>query len=377
MIKVFHIITGLNTGGAEMMLVRLLEKTNRDRFKPVVVSLIDEGTLGQRIKALDIPVHILKMKPSLPNPATIWTLRKLIKSHQPRLVQGWMYHGNLMALWSVKNRKLPVIWNIRQSLYNLKYEKWMTARIIQLGATLSRHTARIIYNAHIAADQHEAIGYQASKRVILSNGFDVEAFSPSIEARSAVRTELCLPDSVLLIGLIGRYHPMKDHENFLKAASLLRQSHPDVHFLLAGRGVDEQNDKLTSLINMFNLSKCTHLLGERNDMPRLQAALDIATSSSYTEGFPNVVAEAMSCATPCVVTDVGDAARIVGDTGKVVPPKNPEALVEGWRSLIGMGTEQRQALGQQARQRIVKHYSIEKIRDQYETLYQNVVAGGA
>lgn len=377
MMKLFHVITGLNTGGAEMMLVRLLENTNRDQLEPIVVSLTDEGTLGQRIKALNIPVYALGMKPSLPNPMAIWQLKKLVKKHRPQLIQGWMYHGNLMALWSIKNRKIPVIWNIRQSLYNLKFEKWTTARIIQLGATLSRHTARIIYNAHIAADQHEAIGYHPSKRVILSNGFDVESFSPSVEARSAVRTELCLPDSALLIGLIGRYHPMKDHENFLKAASLLHQSHSDVHFLLAGRGVDGQNDKLTSLINTLNLSQCTHLLGERSDIPQLQAALDIATSSSYTEGFPNVVAEAMSCATPCVVTDVGDVARIVGDTGTIVPPKNAEALVEGWRSLIDIGFEQRQALGQRARQRIVQHYSIEKIRDQYETLYQDVVAGVA
>jgi len=358
-----------------MMLVRLLENTSRGQFDPIVISLMDEGTLGQRIKALNIPVYTLGMRPSLPNPTAIWQLRRLAEKHQPKVIQGWMYHGNLMALWSTKPDKIPVVWNIRQSLYDLKYEKWTTAMIIRLGAKFSHNTARIIYNAHIAANQHESIGYHPEKCVVLANGFDIEIFSPSTKAYNDVRTELQLPMSTLLIGLIGRFHPMKDHRNFLQAASLLHRQHPDVRFVLVGRGVDEKNDTLTTLIEDLKLKQHVHLLGERIDIPRFQVALDIATLTSYTEGFPNVVAEAMSCETPCVVTNVGDAARIVGDTGKIIPPRNSEALAKAWEALIDMGCKQRQWLGKQARKRIIQYYSIGQIRDQYEALYREVSAG--
>jgi glycosyltransferase involved in cell wall biosynthesis len=235
---------------------------------------------------------------------------------------------------------------------------------------------KILYNSKIGAIQHRDFGYQTEKTLVVPNGFDTELFAPSMEARSDVRLELGVAENTILIGLVGRYNPMKDHANFLRAAALLLKSHPDVHFVLSGRGVAWENQALTKLVRVLVLAERVHLLGERHDMPRLAAALDIASSSSaFDEGFPNVVGEAMSCGVPCVVTDVGDSAWVVGKTGRVVPPRDWEALCAAWRELVEMETAARRALGTRARQRVKEQFSIEKVARQYERIYEEQLYG--
>ena len=173
---------------------------------------------------------------------------------------------------------------------------------------------------------------------MIPNCFDTDVFSPSEEARQTILQELGLSSSSTLIGLIGRYHPMKDHYNFIRAADHLSKSHSDVHFLLVGNKVDVDNKELTDFIKSRNLTSKFHLLGERKDINRLTASLDIASSSSYFgEGFPNVIGEAMACGVPCVVTDVGDSGWIIADTGLVIPPRDPEAMASAWRELLNTG----------------------------------------
>ena len=185
-----------------------------------------------------------------------------------------------------------------------------------------------------------------------------------------MRGELGLAPDALLIGLIGRYHPQKDHATFLRAAAILARSRPDVRFVLAGAGVDSSNATLAELLRTPDLSARVHLLGERSDMPRVNAALDIATSSSsYGEALSLAVAEAMACAVPCVVTDVGDSALLVGKTGVAVPPADAEALAGGWGRLISAGPEARRELGAAARHRAEEHYSVRSIVRSYEELY--------
>jgi glycosyltransferase involved in cell wall biosynthesis len=361
-------------GGAQMMLYKLLSAMNRDLFEPVVVSLTNHGALGGRIKRLGVPVHTIGMQPGVPTPTAVWRLIRIVKYANPDLIQGWQYHGNLAAQFAqlfLKHR-IPVLWNIRHSIYNLGDEKRMTAIMVKLGARFSHKPERVIYVAQTSATQHEALGYRADKRVILPNGFDMQRFRPSHQAWLQLRSELGLSTSTIIIGKIARYHPMKDHANFLRAAAHLLQSHPDVHFLLAGERVERTNSALMGLINDLNLATRTHLLGERNDIHRILGAMDIVSSASYAEAFPNVIGEAMACGVPCVITDVGDSSLIVGELGLVVPPKQSQALAEAWRMLIDIGQAGRAKLGVMARCHIKDHYSLPAIVARYEQLYHDV-----
>ena len=375
-IKLVFIITGLDTGGAEMMLYQLLSRINRHDFDPAVISLKDSGTLANPIKALDIPVYTIGMKLAISTPVSIWRLIGLVRQLKPDLLQGWMYHANLAVQFASAFCMTPVsvIWSIHHSIDSLKNEKPSIAAIIKLLSHLGRFPSKILYVSKSSASQHEALGYQSSKTFIIPNGFDTDLFVPSGLARSNVRTELGLTQDTLLIGMIGRYHPMKDHGNLIQAGEILLKKFPDVHFVLAGREVNSQNEILRrQLSQSLALKERIHLLGERQDIPRLTAALDIATSASaYGEAFPLVLGEAMSCGVPCVVTDVGDSAWIVGDTGRIVPPKAPESLANGWKELIELGAGGRRALGEAARTRIIDNFSLDSVVKQYESIYQNL-----
>jgi glycosyltransferase involved in cell wall biosynthesis len=233
---------------------------------------------------------------------------------------------------------------------------------------------QIICCADSSRQTHAAIGYDQEKMVVISNGFDIARFLPDVGARTSVRTELGLSPDTLLIGLCARFNPQKDHETFIRAAGLLSRKMPQVHFLLWGDYVDVANDRLTGWIATENLKGRTHLLGMRPDSPRLAAALDVSTlSSSYGEAFPLVVGEAMSCAVPCVVTDVGDAAHIVGETGRSVPPSSPEALAAAWVELLSLPADERRALGNEARKRIENLFSLEKMGEAYAQLYRDII----
>jgi glycosyltransferase involved in cell wall biosynthesis len=287
-----------------------------------------------------------------------------------------MYHGNLAAqvAGAFAQRRVPVVWNVRQSLYGFDYEKRSTASVIRLCARLSNLPSRIIYNSRIAAAQHGAIGYQLQNSLVIPNGFITNQFTPSLEARRSVRTELGVAENAILIGLVSRYHPVKDHGNFLHAAAILLKSNPDVQFVLCGDKVNWVNASLCRLIEELKLAERIHLLDQRQDMARITAALDVACSSSSAESFPNVIGEAMSCGVPCVVTDVSDLVWIVGETGRVVPSRNAQALADGMRELVEMGSEGRAALGEAARARVITRFPLKQIGSLYQTLYEEVLA---
>jgi glycosyltransferase involved in cell wall biosynthesis len=324
-----------------------------------------------------IPVHFVGMKPGkLPSPGKIWNLVRLVRRLNPRLIHGWMYHGNLAAQFvnCFVFPKPPLIWSIHYSLDEWKGEKKMTKKMIGLGAGLSRRPAKIIYVSQVSCTQHRSIGYDDKRACVIPNGVDPAFFVPSGEARRAVRSELGLGQADFVIGLLARYHPMKDHENFLRAAALLSARYPDLHFVLAGTNVDHRNQVLNDLIRQGGISDRVHLMGERRDSHRILAAMDLfSLSSSNAEAFPMVLLEAMSCGLPCVTTQVGDAPQIVGDTGLVAPPRDPIALADAWESLIRDGAEKRRALGEAARERIINNYSLSWVVSTYEKLYQDII----
>ncbi|ELS03860.1 glycosyltransferase [Xenococcus sp. PCC 7305] len=376
MIKILFISTGLGTGGAEMMLYKLLSRIDRTKFDPYVISLMGKDSFGDRIMALDIPVHTLEIARGKLSLQKFTKLISLVRQEQPDIIQGWMYHASFAAQLAqfLAFKSIPVLWNIRHSLYSLDYEKKGTAAIIRLLNKISNFPSKIIYNSQTSATQHQKLGYKSHKTVVVPNGFDINLFQPSSDNRLSLRKELGLAEETFLIGRICRYHPMKDHDSFLRAAALLLQNFPQLHFVLVGTEVDGNNYQLSKLINTLNIGDKLHLLGERQDISRLTSALDIATSSSYFgEAFPNIIGEAMACEVPCVATDVGDSAAIIGETGKIVPPKNPQALADSCQELILLGAEGRKALGAKARQKVIKHYSLDAIVAQYQRLYINTL----
>ena len=369
--KILYIITGLNTGGAEMMLLKVLSKMDREIFSLEVISLTGLGTVGPKIQELGIPVHDIRMRPGRPDFFSIWRFICLVRRLRPDLLQGWMYHGNLAAQFSKPflSNRAPVIWSIHHSVYDLANEKRTTAWVIRLCSWVSSLPSRILYVAHSSATQHNNLGFSSKNYSVIPNGFNVDSFVPSEQARIQIRKEIGLSPSAKIIGLIARFHTMKDHENFLKAAAILSSNIPEAHFILAGENVDRNNALLMGWVKELKLDEKIHFLGFRQDSQVLNAAFDIATNSSFSESFSIAVGEAMSCAVPCVVTDVGDSSFLVGKTGIVVPPRSPEELARGWKQLLTIKNEDRKKLGGQARERIVSNFSLEAIVSRYEALY--------
>ena len=374
-IRVVYIISDLRVGGAETMLYKLLAETDRTRFDPIVISMVHGGAMRKRIEDKGVAVHSLGMKRGWPTAVDFWRLVRLVRSLRPRIIVGWMYHGCLAAQLAKQFSLLPasVLWSIHYSPSCLETEKKLTASVIRACRFLSGRPAKIIFVSHDGQSKHKLLGFEIKESCVIPNGIDGDEFAPSAEARASFRAELGLPSNALLIGMIARSHPVKDQPNFLRAAAIAALRHPDTHFLLAGRGVKGNRD-LYRLVESLGLQQRTHLLDERPDVPRIMAGVDIFSLSSYCESFPSVIGEAMACNLPCVVTDVGDASLIVGDTGRVVPARDAEALAEGWSKLIADGREQRAAMGCAARSRIRKLFPARAIAAAYEAQFQQALA---
>jgi glycosyltransferase involved in cell wall biosynthesis len=374
-IRVMHVITGLDIGGAEMMLFKLLSASGSGR-QSMVVSLKDEGRIGPSIAKLGVAVECLHLRPHAPNPARLLSLVRLTRKFRPQLIQGWLSHGNLAASFAqfASRTAAPVIWNVRMSLDGVDREKPLTMGLTRIGALFSRHPSAIVYNSQSGAKQHQKRGYRPAVSAVIPNGFDCDIFRPDEHARRRVREQLGLDSNTILIGLVARLHPAKDNFGFLHAASLVSAMHPESRFLMVGRGLVKGASAVIELVNRLNLTDRVFLLGERTDIPQLTAGMDIACSSSAYEGFSNSIGEAMACGVPCAVTDVGDSAYLVGDTGVTVPRRNPEALAHAIQQLIDAGPVRRKELGMRARDRIESEFTLPKITRRYDELYQGCLA---
>jgi glycosyltransferase involved in cell wall biosynthesis len=353
------------------MLYRVLSRMDPARFQNEVISLTGLGSIAQKIRAAGVPVRALGMKKGIPNPYPFVRLVQWIHKSKPQIVQTWMYHadlvGGLAAHLAGEGR---VVWNIRQANLDPKWNKTLTIWTAKACA----HTSRWLPGCVVSCSQaalllHTKLGYAAHNMAVIANGFDLEEFRPDAAARIAIRKELELPEGSLVIGMAARFHPVKDHRNFIQAAARLHAKMPGVHFALCGQGVDGENTELSKWVAAAGLGAHCHLIGPRQDLPCLFAAMDIFTSPSLSEAFPSVVGEAMACGTPCVVTDVGDSALIVGESGRIVPPGNPDALAEAWLELIEAGPSVRRQLGMTARLRVKQYFSLPMAVEKYQAIY--------
>ena len=371
-ISIAHLITGTYTGGAERMLHKLVSRTDRERFDVSVISLTTAGEIGRRMIDEGVSFHSLDASRSGLDPSALVRLIRLLRRTRPDILQTWMYHADLAGGLATRfSRSIPVAWNIRHSDLDPDHMKKRTILVAKWCARLSRRLPeRIVCCSRASMETHAAIGYDRERMVVIPNGFDTSLFAPDSGARGSVREELGLDRDAILVGLVARYHPQKDHATFLRAAGILHEEMPGVRFVLCGKGVTADNIDLAGMIGEADLEDTAFLLGRRADIPQIQASLDIASSSASSgEGFPNIIGEAMSCGVPCVVTDVGDSSEIVGDFGIVVEPGDPEALAAGWKKILAMNREARAGLGEKARERIEKNYEIGAVTARYEVMY--------
>jgi glycosyltransferase involved in cell wall biosynthesis len=386
-IKVIHIINTFGYGGgAEAMLYSLLACTDRERFELMVVSLTDSLSLAERVEALGIPVRGIGMRPGVPDPRGVVRLARLLHRERPGVIQTWMYHSNLIGGIAARlSVPAPVVWGIHhvvsldyiKTKHDARAEKRTTLWTLAIGARLShRLPARIVCCSESARQQHERMGYATEKLMVIPNAFDTGTFRPDPTARFEVRRELGIGPDTLLVGRFARYATQKDYPNFFRAAAILKDRCPGVHFVLCGDRMDEANAELVSGVEAHGLRGRCHLLGIRRDMPRLTASLDLAVQSSITEAFPLVIGEALACGVPCVATDVGDSAAIIGESGRIVPPRDPQALAAACQELLELSPEARAQMGQSGRLRIQKYYELASITRRYEDLYEALGTGG-
>jgi glycosyltransferase involved in cell wall biosynthesis len=371
-----HLITGLGTGGAETTLSKLLSLMDRKRYQSVVYSMTDPGPVADTIRNDGVEVHSLGMKRGVPDVRALARLVREMRKWRPMVLQTWMYHADLLggiAGWLCG--RVPVVWNIRHGELRRGSDRAITIRVAQLCARLSlRLPARIVCCAETSRIIHAGMGYLDTRMVVIPNGFDPEHYKPEPEARNLCEALFDIPAETEVISLIARFHPLKDHRTFLEAASLFAAEYPHARFVMCGEGTDTNNQELMSLIDRLQIRKNTILLGcrTRDEIALIMARSILTTSTSRGEGFPNVVGEAMACGTICVVTDVGDSARIVGDCGIVVQPGSANELAEGWRKVMSMEAGRRRMKGLAARRRVEEHFALPAVVKRYEDLYSEL-----
>ncbi|MGE6246212.1 glycosyltransferase [Psychrobacter proteolyticus] len=372
--KIVHIIISLNVGGAELMLQRLVINSNKNnQFEHSVISLTDLGGIGYELKQQGVAVYSLGMKSLTSAPLIFLKLQRLLKKIQPDVVQTWMYHSDLLGGLAAKSLGVKkIIWGIRNTELNTKKNLSRQA-IVNLCAKLSYSIpSQIACVAHTAMDTHiKKGGYDASKMLVIPNGFDINKFKPNEIQRLQLRDKLNIKFDELVIGNIGRFDPVKNHENFIKACILLLKKGYEFKVLLAGRDVDLNNPEISKFFKNNKLSKYFLFLGQVQDTAAFYNAIDVFCLTSITEGFPNVLGEAMATQKICLSTDAGDAKIILKDNGFHIPSTDYRDIADTLEHKVLNGEVlYLQSMAQGARQSIETSYTLDKIVNDFEILYQ-------
>lgn len=360
--KVMHVITGLGIGGAENMLANVVEDSVRRNESPVVVSIVSGGPIADRLKASGARVFDLEMRPQRASIRGLFRMVRLIRRERPDIIQSWMYHADLLStfgLWlSGRRPRVRFFWGVRCSAMDFAAYGPLLRFTVRACAILSGRPDAVTFNSYSGLEAHLRLGYRPKRFAVIDNGVDIGRFRPDTDARNELRRELEIPDDAVAVVMVARVDPMKGHADFLDAFERL----DGVHGILLGSGTEFLPEKPR-----------LHRLGARHRVQRYLAASDIVVSSSiFGEGFSNAVAEGMAAGLPAVTTDVGDARRIVGNTGIVVAPHDPGALASAIRTLAADGELRRHA-GALARSRIVQHFTLERTIGAFRALHGGAI----
>lgn len=358
------------------MLLKLLGAPALASVQQQVVALLPGGAMAGPMRNAGAVVEELDLLGGLSLLTGSAQLARLARRFRPHVIHGWLYHGNLGALLAraALPERTPLIWGVRQSLPTLDGENAFARTAIHLNKWLSRQPDCLLFNSNTSLDQHRSFGFEMRHARHLPNGFATDRFAPHAADRARLRAAWGVEEDEVVFGLLARHHPVKDHAGFLEAAHRVAHARPKTRFVLAGTGVDPSNDVLARQVTDSGLGDRVHLLGERQDVPAVLAALDVYVSSSRAEAFSNSVGEAMACALPCVVTAVGDSPQVVADTGCVVPPAKPEELADAMLRMVDLGPAGRAALGAKARARVQSVFSLDAVAAQHAALYRELVA---
>jgi len=376
-LPLFHIITSLNIGGAETMLCQVLEHTDRSRYAPQVISLRPEAPLSPRVRAAGVPLHHLDMRGWRSGRRGLAQLKALLRQGKPAVVQTWMYHANLLGSLALagQNRatRPPLVWNITHGAMPRGSAKLMSQFLRRALAPVShRSPEKIIVCAHSAIEEHTRLGYARERMVYVTNGVDCERFRPDATARHEVRASLGIPADAPVIGIAARNTLLKDYPTFFAAARLLQQELPEAHFIACGGAVTAQDPALAGAQASCPRPEQVHLLGPRQDMPRIYASWDLGSLCSICEAQPLTLCEALACGIPSVATDVGDSADILGDAGLIVPQRDPAALAHGWKTLLTQPARLAE-LQSLARQRALTRFALPTVTETYHQLYDSLL----
>ena len=367
--KIVHIITSLNDGGAEHTLYKICKYDKNNEH--LVISLKGPGKYYSLLKKIGVNVYYLNIKFYSIN--KFFSLVSLIRFLKPNIVQTWLIHADFLGgiaakLAGIKN----IIWNIRYTKIKFGKSKHTSVMIIKILSYLSFSIpSSIVVVSKIAKKIYQMEGYDKKKFIYIPNGYDISLLKSDKIKRKTFRNKIKIKKNTILIGNVARYDPKKDHANLLKALSILKLTNSNFLCILVGARMNKNNIELNSLIKKLNLSDKVKLLGQNKNIPEIMNGIDIyVQSSSYGEGFPNVVAEAMSCGTPCIVTDVGDASYIVDKIGWVVPPNDEIRLSKIIDRIANqIGTNKWKKRSKDARLRIKQNFNIKKMIGSYNKLW--------
>jgi glycosyltransferase involved in cell wall biosynthesis len=369
--RVLFLIRGLYVGGAERQLVTLA-RALRERGHHVSVAIFyGGGPLETELVEANVNIIYLNKTGRWDVAGFLFRFAMAIRRESPDLLHSYMGPANLITvLFKSLFRKVPIVWGVRASNLDLNQYDWLARAVFRAECFLSRFADLIICNSSAGLDYAAQHGFPRSKSVVIPNGIDPNRFAPQPQDRAPIRSSWSVRDDETLIGLVARFDPMKDHETFIEAASLLATRIGKVRFVLVGGGTARAKEKLVLLTRALDVERIFIWAGIRRDMPSIYSALDIATSSSCSEGFPNAVAEAMACGVPCVVTDAGDSRWIVGEDDLVVPIRDPNAMASAW---VGVLKGSRVELSARAQVRIAEHFSAAKLVETTENLFTNLL----
>lgn len=368
-VRVCFVITALGVGGAEHALLKMLSRLDRTRFEPSLIVLGRQDDLLSRFQAIGIEPVMLRLRPGRWPFAEVGRFLAAVRSIQPDILQGWMYHGNLAASYAAArlSPKPRVCWSVRDTPDAAHAHSFFTRMVIRLSGFYVGKVAQIFnVSARSAEYCAEHLGWPRERTSLLPNGVDTAVFQPDAALRAKLRHELGVADDVVLVGMVARWSPVKNHALLLRAMAVLRTRVPGVQCVLVGKGLDRNNPELMGLIDQYGLASACHLLGPRADVQALYPAFDILALSSRSEGFPNVLVEAMSCGMPVVSTDVGDARQIVG-AGGIIVEQDENDLARALEALCVL--EKRQVMGCAAREQVNRHYGLNSVVEGLQTRY--------
>lgn len=351
---IVHVISGLGMGGAERNLFQIADALQARGLAQHVVCARERGIWADELEARGIPVTILDIRSLRGVPGGVLRLRRLVDRLRPRVLQGWMYHGNLLAAAAHRvadKSERRLFWNLRASNMDEDRYRWL----LRWSARLSAWPDVVLANSKTGFDFHLARGFRPRASEIIPNGIDTDRFRPDAAARLDIRAELGIPDDAFVALHVARLDPMKDHSTFLAGMA----AQPRMRGLLVGAGTEE-----------LTLPSNVRALGLRRDADRLYACADVVVSTSaFGEGFSNILAEGMSAGLVPIATDVGDARLVIGDTGHLIPRRDPEMLAKTLSMIDTSDPAERVARGLKARARIVENFTLARAADRYERLY--------